>query len=122
MSALRQAQCEFLRDFCLLVQKAHELGFEVTAGELLRPVEMQKLYVQTGRSKTMKGLHLDKLAGDLNFFLGGKYITDVETLRPLGRYWESLHPLNSWGGMGRSFKDTPHFSRGLTKPEWRRGA
>lgn len=120
MSALRTAQAEFLQDFAQLVLRAHELGFEVTAGELQRTVASQKAHVAAGASLTMNSLHLQKLAGDLNFFLNGVYTCDVETLRPLGKYWESLHPLNSWGGMGRKLKDAPHFSRGLTKPEWAR--
>lgn len=120
MSALRKAQAEFLLDIGKLVVFATSLGFEVTGGELWRPAEMQKLYVQTGRSKTMNSLHGDRLAEDLNFFLDGKYVADVGVLRKVGAYWESLHPLNSWGGNGVNFKDAPHFSRGLTKPEWRR--
>jgi hypothetical protein len=113
-------QAAFLLDVCRLIVKATEVGFVVTGGELYRTAEQQQIYVKSGRSKTMNSLHLDRLAIDLNFFKEGKLCYDLETLRPLGRYWESLNPLNSWGGNGRSFKDLPHFSRGRTKPEWAR--
>lgn len=104
-------QSAFLTDFCGLILFAVEQGFVVTAGELQRPVEMQEIYVKTGRSKTMDSYHLKKLAGDLNFFKDGQYIQDKKTLQPLGDYWEGLNPKNSWGGNWNSFKDTPHFER-----------
>ena len=47
-------------------------------------------------------------------------VNSKATLAPLGAYWESLHPLNSWGGNGKKLVDTPHFSRGNRKPEWAR--
>lgn len=113
-------QAEFLLDLTKLIHKATELGFVVTAGELFRTPEQQQIYVKTGRSKTMNSLHLQRRAVDLNFFVNGKLTYDKATLAPLGAFWESLHPLNSWGGNGVKLVDTPHFSRGMGKPEWRR--
>jgi len=113
-------QASFLLDVCLLINKATEMGFQVTAGELYRTPEQQQIYVKTGRSRTMNSLHLQRRAVDLNFFVNGKLCYDKDTLAPLGAYWESLHPLNSWGGNGVKLVDTPHFSRGVGKPEWRR--
>ena len=113
-------QAAFLLDVTRLINKATELGFVVTAGELYRTPEQQEIYVKTGRSKTMNSLHLQRRAVDLNFFLNGKLTYDKAVLAPLGAYWESLHPLNSWGGNGVKFYDAPHFSRGVDKPEWRR--
>jgi len=113
-------QAAFLLDVCLLINKATEMGFQVTAGELYRTPEQQQIYVKTGRSRTMNSLHLQRRAVDLNFFVNGKLCYDKDTLAPLGAYWESLHPLNSWGGNGVKLVDTPHFSRGVGKPEWRR--
>lgn len=113
-------QAAFLLDVTRLINKATELGFVVTAGELYRTPEQQEIYVKTGRSRTMNSLHIQRRAVDLNFFLNGKLIYDKNTLAPLGAYWESLHPLNSWGGNGVKLVDTPHFSRGVGKPEWRR--
>jgi hypothetical protein len=113
-------QAAFLLDVCKLINKATELGFVVTAGELYRTPEQQEIYVKTGRSRTMNSLHLQRRAVDLNFFLNGKLTYDKKALEPLGVFWESLHPLNSWGGNGVKLVDTPHFSRGVGKPEWRR--
>lgn len=119
MSAVK-AQAEFLLDVCKLIQKATELGFVVTAGELYRTPEQQEIYVKTGRSRTMRSLHLQRRAVDLNFFKDGRLTYDKATLAPLGLFWESLHPLNSWGGNGVKLCDTPHFSRGVDTPEWKR--
>ena len=119
MSAVRE-QAAFLLDVTKLIHKATELGFQVTAGELFRTPEQQEVYVKTGRSRTMNSLHLQRRAVDLNFFLNGKLTYDKHVLAPLGAYWESLHPLNSWGGNGVKLVDTPHFSRGMDKAEWRR--
>ena len=119
MSAVRE-QAAFLLDVCKLIERATELGFQVTAGELYRTPEQQQIYVKTGRSRTMNSLHLQRRAVDLNFFKDGKLTYDKATLAPLGLFWESLHPLNSWGGNGVKLVDTPHFSRGVDKLEWRR--
>ena len=104
-------QAEFLRHVCLLIDHATQAGFVVTGGELRRTVEQQQLYVKAGRSTTMNSNHLRGCAIDLNFFLDGKLCYDTEKLRPLGEFWQSLHPKNSWGGFWNSFKDVPHFER-----------
>lgn len=101
-------QAAFLLDVCKLIQFATERGYVVTGGELARPVEMQEIYVKTGRSKTMRSKHLDRLAIDLNFFKNGKLTYDTEDV---GRYWESMSPKNSAGMFWKSFKDAPHFER-----------
>lgn len=119
MSAVRD-QAGFLLDLCKLIEYATAQGFVVTGGELYRTPEQQQIYVKTGRSRTMNSLHLQRRAVDLNFFKDGKLTYDVKTLAPLGLFWESLHPLNSWGGNGVKLVDVPHFSRGVDKPEWRR--
>lgn len=104
-------QAAFLLDACRLIQRATELGFTVTGGELARTVEQQEIYMKTGKTKTMASNHLKRCAVDLNFFMNGKLIYDIPTLKPVGDYWESLNPKNSWGGNWASFKDVPHFER-----------
>ncbi len=113
-------QAAFLLDVTRLIQKATELGFVVTAGELYRTPDQQAIYFKSGQTRTMNSLHTQRRAVDLNFFVNDKLTYDKATLAPLGLYWESLHPLNSWGGNGVRLVDTPHFSRGVDKPEWRR--
>ena len=119
MSAVRE-QAAFLLDLAKLIEYATAQGFVVTGGELYRTPEQQQIYVKTGRSRTMNSLHLQRRAVDLNFFKDGKLVYDKVTLAPLGLFWESVHPLNSWGGNGVKLVDVPHFSRGVDKPEWRR--
>lgn len=104
-------QAAFLLDACKLIQKASELGFTVTGGELARTVEQQEIYMKTGKTKTMASNHLKRCAIDLNFFKDGKLVYDIPTLKPVGDYWESLSPQNSWGGNWAVFKDVPHFER-----------
>jgi peptidoglycan L-alanyl-D-glutamate endopeptidase CwlK len=109
--SLVNEQAAFLLDMCKLIQKATEMGFVVTGGELARTVEQQQIYVKTGRSKTMNSIHLKRCAIDLNFFKDGKLTYDIAVLKPVGDYWESLNPKNQWGGNWKSFKDVPHFER-----------
>lgn len=113
-------QASFLLDVAKLIQFASQQGFTVTAGELYRTPEQQEIYMKTGRSKTMNSLHMRRMAVDLNFFMNGALVGNKTVLAPLGAYWESLHPLNSWGGNGMKLVDTPHFSRGIDAPEWAR--
>lgn len=109
--SLVQEQAAFLLDVANLIQKATTLGWTVTGGELYRTAEQQQIYVKTGRSKTMNSNHLKRMAIDLNFFKDGKLIYDIAALKPIGTYWETLNPKNSWGGNWTSFKDVPHFER-----------
>ena len=109
--ALVTEQAAFLQDAARLIVHAAALGWTVTAGELYRTAEQQAIYVKTGRSKTSNSFHLKRLAIDLNFFKDGKLVYDIAALKPIGDFWESLSPQNSWGGNWRSFKDVPHFER-----------
>jgi len=109
-------QWEFLKDFAKLIIKAEELGFTVSGGELYRTIEQQNIYVKDGRSTTYRSKHLRRLAIDLYFFIREKngklkLTWDKNILQPLGDFWESLSPKNSWGGNWNSFKDVPHFER-----------
>jgi len=104
---LGQHQEAFSRDLVKLLMEAYRLGYEVRIGEVLRTPEQQKIYVDTGRSKTMNSIHLKKCAADLHFMKDGKLCYPPE----LGKFWEGLDKLNQWGGNWRSFKDSPHFQR-----------
>ena len=104
-------QAAFLLDAAKLIQYATALGFTVTGGELFRTPEQQEIYVKSGRSKTMNSNHLKRLAIDLNFLRDGNLVYDIPALKPVGEYWESLSPKNSWGGNWTTFKDVPHFER-----------
>lgn len=105
---LRERQSLFIRNFAKLVLWTFENGFEVTAGELLRTEEQQQIYRKKGLSKAERSRHQDKLAGDLNLFVGGVYQTTKEPYRPLADYWKSLHPDNvagyDWGWDANHFE------------------
>lgn len=107
---LGQEQELFARHFVDLLRLAMSKGYGCRLGEVQRPVEMQEIYVKTGRSKTMNSNHLRKCAGDVFFTENGVILTGPK-LKVLGDFWESLDPKNSWGGNWKSFKDEPHFER-----------
>lgn len=115
---LGQHQEAFAKDVALLLAKAWELGYSVRLGEVQRPIEMQELYVKTGRSKTMDSMHIKKCAIDLVLLIDGKVCTRAQ-IKPLGDWWEDLSTINRWGGNWRgavdsgksSFVDCPHFER-----------
>lgn len=104
-------QWAFLQDVALLILKAKDTGYVLTAGEVYRTLEQQQIYMRTGRSKTMNSMHLKRLAVDLNIFRGGRLVTSPAAIRPLADFWESLSPKNKWGGNWKTFKDLPHFER-----------
>lgn len=95
---LSKKQGIFLLNVAKLIQWVNEQDQYVTGGELLRTKEQQKIYFDSGKSKTMDSSHIDKLAIDLNLFINGVYRGDTEAYKPLGQFWVSLHPDNRWGG------------------------
>jgi peptidoglycan L-alanyl-D-glutamate endopeptidase CwlK len=104
---LGEHQERFAEDFVQLLSFAMAQGYKCRIGEVERPLAMQKIYFDTGRSKTMDSRHLKKCAADVHFFKDGQICYPQE----LGDFWESLDPKNSWGGNWTSFKDGPHFER-----------
>ena len=113
---LSEYQRIFTKNVADLINYAYnDLCIELTFGEAYRTNEQQLIYVQSGKSKTMNSKHLKRLAVDFNFFKDGNLTYDWNVIKPLGDYWESLHPLNRWGGDWNNneekdgFIDTPHF-------------
>ena len=110
--SLRKEQSLFAKDIVRLLNWAFANGYDVTLGEAQRTTEQQAIHVKHGRSKTMNSYHIKKLAFDIFFFSpSGKFLTTKKEMQRVGDYWESLSPLNSWGGNWNSFKDVPHFER-----------
>lgn len=128
-------QWEFMKDVRKLLEFIEATdNFIVTGGELFRPYDMQLLYfygkkvkkvddvddlvlVPTNKkSWTLHSKHLQRLAIDLNFFelVNGKPVLtyDKAKLQVFGDYWESLSPLNKWGGNWKN-PDTPHFQKNI---------
>lgn len=118
----------FTRNIALLIAFAYKEGYELTFGDAYRSPQQAKLnsgkygliekatgiiqwFVRMGNKFS---LHMLRLALDLNLFRDGRYLSTTEAHRELGRFWESLHPLNRWGGR---FKDGNHYE--MVQNTWR---
>lgn len=95
--------------YARLILRAIEMGYEVTLGETLRPDFTAKHYEELGKGIDNSN-HRIKIAGDLNLFRDGQYLSKTEDYRPLGEWWKSqIEPgvTFCWGG---DFDDGDHFS------------
>jgi len=125
--SLSQDQQLFTQNIAKLILRASTLRIGLTFGEAYRTNDQQYLYYHglsispTGQlvkanvhSWTMQSNHLRRLAVDFNFFIDGKLTYDPKEpkLIELGKYWESLHPANRWGGFWKRH-DTPHFEMNI---------
>lgn len=97
-----------------LIDKAHELGFEVTLGDAYRDPRShgklgQRLIRKDGQPVygNLFSCHKLRLAIDLNLFRGGQYCTATEDHRQLGHWWEKQHESTAWGGR---WGDGNHYS------------
>lgn len=110
--SLSDEQWLFLQDVAKLIDYVKSKGWKLTGGELFRTAEQQKIYFDSGKSKTMNSNHLKKLAIDLNIFdKENVFVLDKNILQWIGDYWESLSKQNKWGGNYKNFIDCPHFER-----------
>ena len=89
-----------------LILWAYDNGFELTFGDAFRSPEQAAINAAQGKG-IKNSLHCERLAVDFNLFKDGQYMTGTESYKPLGEFWESLHPLARWGGR---FGDGNHFS------------
>ena len=88
-----------------LLEKAHEMGYEVTLGDAYRDARLfGQIGEQRGYGHPRSG-HKLRLAIDLNLWKDDVYLTTTEAHRPLGEWWESIG--GSWGGR---FNDGNHYS------------
>jgi hypothetical protein len=118
----------FTRNIALLISWAYANGYELTFGDAYRSPQQAKLnsgkygliervtniVTWFSRSGSATSLHMSRLACDLNLFRDGRYLSKTENHRLLGQYWESLHPLNRWGGR---FDDGNHYE--MVQNTWR---
>lgn len=103
---LREKQSAFAALVADLIVHARSLGFELSFGEAYRSPEEAARLAKAGKG-IKASLHCQRLAIDLNLFKDGKYLSSTEAHRPLGEWWEQLHPLCRWGGR---FNDGNHYS------------
>jgi len=88
-----------------LIDKAHELGFEVSLGDAYRDARVfGPMGVRAGYGES-NSCHKLRLAIDLNLYRDGVYLNKTEDHRPLGEWWESQG--GAWGGR---FQDGNHYS------------
>lgn len=106
---LIELQNKFALMTAQLINKANELGYQVSLGEAYRTPEQAALNAKNGKG-IKKSLHTDRLAIDINLFKNGQYLALADDHRPLGEWWESLDVNCRWGG---NFKD----SQGNPKPD-----
>lgn len=104
---LGQKQRLFSKLTIRLFQYIIDNGYEFTYGDAYRDprafgkVDEIKTY---GRSKSN---HKIRLAIDINLFKDGEYLKETIDHAPIGKFWETLDPLCSWGG---PFNDGNHYS------------
>jgi hypothetical protein len=104
---LGEKQRLFARLVPRLIDKAHELGFEVTLGDAFRDPRVHgALGVDLGYGHP-RSAHKNKLAIDLNLFYEGAYLSTTAAHRRLGEWWEAQHVFARWGGR---FQDGNHYS------------
>jgi hypothetical protein len=107
---LQQQQAAFCNDVVKLIQYINEGGPRVTFGETYRTPEQAELYAKEGKG-IKDSLHCKRLAIDINLFdEHGAYLSDTTSYSDAGKYWESLHSLNRWGGRFTR-RDANHFER-----------
>ena len=105
---LGDKQREFTRHFRILLQHIEAAGYEGTLGDAYRSPKAFGEMGEPGPYGRDRSAHKNRLAVDLNLFKDGLYLDQTEDHRPIGEYWEALHPENVWGGR---FQDGNHYSR-----------
>ncbi len=113
---LSEIQQLFARDIMYLFKYIEDQGYRCSFGEAYRTPEQAALYAQ--QVKGIKdSLHCKRLALDINLFdKDGKFLDDTLSHKQFGLYWESLSPMNRWGGGfhkkdGTPFPDANHYER-----------
>jgi len=105
---LGDLQKAFAKEIPRLIDKAYELGYEVTLGDAYRdPRSHGKLGERIAYGAKFS-CHKMRLAIDLNLFKDGKYLTATDDHKLLGEWWEAQAPENCWGGR---FNDGNHYSK-----------
>ncbi len=102
---LSQKQRRFVRMVAALIDRAHELGFELTFGDAYRDPRSHGAMGTRKAYGEASSAHKQRLAIDLNLFRNGRFLTATVDHLPLGEYWESMG--GTWGGR---FSDGNHYS------------
>lgn len=109
-------QSAFSLDVARLITRINVAGYHCTFGEAYRTPEQAAIYAKEGKG-ILHSLHIQRLAVDLNLFNNQfQYLTDPKPYEQFGIYWESLDPINRWGGYfetkyGGHISDANHYER-----------
>jgi len=103
--SLLQLQWRFAKMVPRLLDKAHELGFEVAIGDVFRDPRVHGAFGEKAGYGRSRSCHKLKLAVDLNLFRDGVFLQETSEHLQLGEWWESQG--GSWGGR---FGDGNHYS------------
>lgn len=105
---LSDRQKLFAINVAKLIFWAYQNGYEITFGDAYRDQRVFGIWGERKGYGHPKSNHKRRCAIDLNLFDrdAGTWLTDTEDHRPLGEYWESLHPNNRWGGR---YNDGNHY-------------
>ncbi len=106
---LSEIQQLFARDVVRLLMEMDKLGYKYTFGETYRTAEQAEIYHKEGIG-IKNSLHCKRLAIDINLFKDGVMLATKEHYQPIGLFWESLCPMNRWGGNFTKV-DADHFER-----------
>lgn len=111
---LGEKQELFMRLLPRLIDKAHELGFQIRGGDLFRDPRAHGEYGEAlGPYGKPNSNHKLKCAIDLNLrHPEHGMVWSTEGHRELGIWWEEQHPLCRWGGR---YNDGNHYEL----VEWR---
>jgi D-alanyl-D-alanine carboxypeptidase len=104
---IHDKQWLFMQNVAKLIEYIDKYGYTSTFGEAFRTPEQAKLDADKGIG-IIHSLHTERLAVDINLFKNGIYTGIEKDYEPIGMYWESLHPLNRWGGKFKRV-DSDHF-------------
>lgn len=104
---LGEAQRLFAKLVPRLIDRAHELGYEVTLGDAYRDKRSHGKLGERIAYGNRFSCHKIRLAIDLNLFRNGQYLKSTKDHQPLGEWWEAQHDLACWGGR---FEDGNHYS------------
>jgi hypothetical protein len=103
---LGERQELFMRLLPRLIDKAHELGFEIRGGDLFRDPRVHGQFGEKIAYGHSKSNHKLKCAIDLNLFKDGQYLATTDDHEELGTWWDELHDQTRWGG---HFNDGNHY-------------
>lgn len=104
---LGQKQRLFTKMVARLIDKAYEMGYELTFADAYRDPKLHGVIgVKLGYGHA-RSCHKVRLAVDFNLFKDGAFLQTTEDHKALGEWWEKQHELCRWGGR---FNDGNHYS------------